>query len=250
MSAITVRREGRGPPVLLVHGGASPRTTWSSLRPLAKRWTLVIAYRRGYPPSPPARHDFDVDADDLAPLLRERPHVVAHSYGALGALLAAERSPTLVRSLVLIEPPLFLLAREDPAVAHLERLGEAFLRDGLGGDPIMLREFLRIAGATEIDDGPLPEAVAAGVRRAQGGRPPGETRPNVELLRDARIPTMIASGGHAVAIERLCDALATALGGRRLVCPGAGHFVAAAPGFTDELDRFLARTLDRPHNGP
>src|SRR5438045_9004916 len=85
MSAITVRREGRGPPVLLVHGGATPRTTWSSLRPLAKRWTLVVAYRRGYAPSPPARHDFDVDADDLAPLLRERPHVVAHSYGALGA---------------------------------------------------------------------------------------------------------------------------------------------------------------------
>jgi hypothetical protein len=27
---------------------------------------------------------------------------------------------------------------------------------------------------------------------------------------------------------------------RRIVAPGAGHFVAAAPGFADQLDRFLS----------
>ncbi|HEV3129947.1 MAG TPA: hypothetical protein VGY32_13250, partial [Solirubrobacteraceae bacterium] len=62
MSAITVLREGSGPEILLVHGGASPETTWGALRPLAARWTLAFAYRRGYPPSPPGEHDFDVDA--------------------------------------------------------------------------------------------------------------------------------------------------------------------------------------------
>ena len=59
------------------------------------------------------------------------------------------------------------------------------------------------------------------------------------LLRNERIPSLVASGGHAPALERICDALATALSAERLVAPGAGHFVAAAPGFTDRLEQFL-----------
>src|SRR5436853_40626 len=49
---ISVIREGSGPEVLLVHGGASPRTTWSALESLKPRWTLALVHRRGYPPSP------------------------------------------------------------------------------------------------------------------------------------------------------------------------------------------------------
>src|SRR5215210_6198603 len=105
MPAVAVLREGGGPEVLLVHGGASPDTTWGALAPLRARWTLARLYRRGYPPSPPAadgRHDFDVDAADVAALLGARPHVVAHSYGVLGTLIAAAREPARVRSLTLI----------------------------------------------------------------------------------------------------------------------------------------------------
>jgi pimeloyl-ACP methyl ester carboxylesterase len=72
MSQIAVIRAGEGPEVLLVHGGASPKTTWEGLGPLSARWTLAFAHRRGYPPSPPprgGRQDFEVDADDLVPLL-------------------------------------------------------------------------------------------------------------------------------------------------------------------------------------
>jgi pimeloyl-ACP methyl ester carboxylesterase len=53
VSAIAVIREGTGPEVLLVHGGASPETTWSGLEQLSERWTLIYVYRRGYDPSPP-----------------------------------------------------------------------------------------------------------------------------------------------------------------------------------------------------
>jgi hypothetical protein len=49
----------------------------------------------------------------------------------------------------------------------------------------------------------------------------------------------VASGGHAPALERICDALATELRAERLIAPGAGHFVAAAPGFADQLEEFL-----------
>lgn len=241
MADITVVREGSGPEVLLVHGGASPPTTWAGLAGLARRWTLVFVYRRGYPPSPPGTHDFDVDADDLAPLLDSRPHVVAHSYGVLGTLLAAGRRPAQVRSLTLIEPPLYHLTGDDPAVAHVKLLGDTVLRDGLDADPKMLREFLRLAGANNVDDGPLPDEVARGVRRAHGGRLPGEADPPLQALRDAKVPSLVASGGHAEALERICDALAAELSAQRIVVPGAGHFVAAAPGFADQLDRFLSR---------
>ena len=234
--------EGEGPEVLLVHGGASPETTWGALAPLRARWTLARVYRRGYPPSPPApegRNDFEVDATDVASLLDAPSHVVAHSYGVLGTLIAATRRPSQVRSLTLIEPPLYFVAAGDPEVARLERMGNAVLTHGLETDAATLREFLRLAGAPDVGDGPLPDEVARGVRRAHGGRLPGEARPALELIREAGIPSLVASGGHAAGLERICDALAEALDADRLVAPGAGHFVAAAPGFADRLDEFL-----------
>lgn len=240
MSEIAVIREGSGPEVVLVHGGASPATTWSSLSPLRERWTLVVVHRRGYPPSPPPdeRQDFDVDATDLLPLLDGRPHVVAHSYGGLAALIAAARRPKKVRSLTLIEPPVYLLP-EDPEVALLKRLGDAVLLDGLDAEPAMLREFLRLAGAPVVGDGPLPQDVARGVRRAHGGRLPGDAELRLDLLRDSGVRALVASGAHAEGLERICDALAEELRARRLVAPGAGHFVAAAPGFAAGLEEFL-----------
>ena len=42
MDAIAVMREGEGHEVLLVHGGASPRTTCAALAPLGARWTLAL----------------------------------------------------------------------------------------------------------------------------------------------------------------------------------------------------------------
>jgi pimeloyl-ACP methyl ester carboxylesterase len=241
VSEIAVTREGSGPEVLLVHGGASPATTWSSLlAALRERWTLLVAFRRGYPPSPPPdqRQDFEVDATDLEPWLAGRPHVVAHSYGCLGALITAAREPEQVRSLTLIEPPVYCVS-DDPQVARLRRLGDAVLIHGLDADPAMLREFVRLAGAPVPDDGPLPEDVARGVRRARGGRLPGEAQLRLEVLRDAGIPMLVASGAHAEGLERICDALAEALCARRMVAPGAGHFVAAAPGFAAGLEEFL-----------
>jgi len=242
VASIAVIREGTGPEVLLVHGGASPRATWSALGPLAARWTLALVHRRGYPPSPRLSgtvQDFEVDAADLASLLESRPHVVAHSYGVLGALIAATRTPAGVRSLTLIEPPLWYLAPGDAEVARLERLGDAVLTQGLDADAETLREFLRLAGASDVEDGPLPEAVAAGVRRAHGGRLPREARPRLEALGEAEVPSLVASGDHSPGLERVCDALADALGSERVIAPGAGHFVAAAPAFPDQLEAFL-----------
>ncbi|MEX2448627.1 MAG: alpha/beta hydrolase [Solirubrobacterales bacterium] len=213
MDALAVIRKGRGPEILLVHGDTRPYSTWEALAPLQARWTLALVHRRGYPPSPRpvnGREDFAVDAADLASLLHGRPHLVAHSYGALGALLAAARRPARVRSLTLIEPPLYgLLLRDDPEVARLERVSDT-------GE----------------------------------GRPPGKACCALGPLREAGVPTLVASGGHAVGVERICDALAAALRGERLVAPGAGCFVAAAPGFAESLERFLASPREPKYRHP
>jgi pimeloyl-ACP methyl ester carboxylesterase len=239
---MTICRAGEGPEVLLLHGGAPPEATWPALRTLADRWTLLTAYRRGYEPGvcPAAGiSDFAVDANDLGAALDGRIHVVAHSYGGLGALIAAARRPAAVASLTLIEPPIYFLTPEDVHVRRLRECGAAVLEDGLGADPVMLREFLRIAGASSVNDGPLSESTKRAVRRAQGNRLPEEARPDLGALRDSGVASMLVSGGHAEACERICDALAQRLGGERLTMPGAGHFVGRADGFADHLERFL-----------
>ncbi len=245
MTEIAVAREGNGPELLLVHGGSSPRTTWRSLRPLAAHWRLVIVHRRGYPPSPPGHHDFELDAVDLAPLLESRPHVVAHSYGVLGALIAATGNPDGVRSVTLIEPPLFHLAAGDPEVEELERMANAVLTRGMDAELTTLRGFLLLAGASQVPDGPLPAKLAHTIRRAHHGRLPGDARPTLQTLRDAEVPVLVASGGHSGALERICDALASELRAERLVVAGAGHFVQHSPEFTEHLTRHLAAAEER-----
>src|SRR5262249_35313817 len=149
----------------------------------------------------------------------------------------ARHSSSGVRSLTIIEPALWLLA-DDPEVARLKRMGDAVLTHGLETDAATLREFLQLAGAP-VGGGPLSEDVARGVRRAQGSRLPGEAQPALDVLRDSHVPALVVSGGHEVALERSCDALAAALRAQRLMAPGAGHFVAAAPGFADRLEQFF-----------
>ena len=238
---IAVIREGTGPEVLLVHGGASPATTWNGLEHLSKRWTLAYVFRRGFDPSPQppgGRQDFELDAADLIGVLNNRRHIVAHSYGAVGTVIAAIQRPAQVRSLTLLEPALFLPV-DDPEVARFRRMGDAVLTHGLDTEPAALHEFLKIAGAPVGDQGPLPKEVLRGVRRAHGSRSPGEARPALDVLRDAKIPTLVASGDHHPAVERMCDAVAIAVNAQRTKAPGAGHFVAAAPGFADRLEQFL-----------
>jgi pimeloyl-ACP methyl ester carboxylesterase len=239
MSEIAVTRTGEGPEVLLVHGGASAAATWRGLAGLAAEWTLVTVHRRGYPPSPPGRHEFELDAGDLAPLLRSRPHVVAHSYGCLGALIATGERPGLVRSLTLIEAPMTQLVKGDPDVERLEDIsGEVMIR-GLEAEPAKLREFLVLAGSGDLADGPLPERVARTVRRAQGGRLTTEARPDLGAIRAAGVPAVVVSGRHCAAIETVCDALALELGCERLVLGGADHFLQNDPRFAPLLSERL-----------
>jgi pimeloyl-ACP methyl ester carboxylesterase len=250
---IHVARDGIGAEVFLIHGGASPEATWAGLESLRQRWTVAVVYRRGFPPSPAppdARQDFEVDAADLISVLDGPRHVVGHSYGGTAALVAAGQRPDLFRSLVLLEPA-HSLAAEDPDVARLNKLGETVLAHGLETQPELLREFLRISGVA-VGDGPLPDEVINGIRRAHNSRSPYEARPAFSAIRNAGLPRLVVSGDHNAAIEKVCDALTHELAADRAVFPGGGHFIPRAPGFLGYLERYLSRSesdADQPPAG-
>ena len=112
---------GSGEPAVFVHGSLSwGAFAFRAQRPLASSRALLLPDRRGYRGSPAtARADFEVDAEDVAALLDEPAHLVGHSYGAVVALLVAARRPDIVRTLTVVEPAAFAIARGDPAVEEL-----------------------------------------------------------------------------------------------------------------------------------
>lgn len=105
---------GQGTPLVLVHGGVSDMRSWSNqAAPFAKRYRTIFYSRRYHRPNRPIAPDvpdpIDTHVEDLAGLidaLQASPaHVVGHSWGGLIVLMLALRRPDLLRSAVLIEPP-------------------------------------------------------------------------------------------------------------------------------------------------
>lgn len=215
--------------LVLVHGSVTnARLSWGKQRPLAKRYELVTPERPGFPGGPPAtRVDFEQDAAWLPSVVRAGDHLVAHSYGGLGALLAAPSLP--LASLTLLEPPAFRVAWDDPAVQEWVRAVLAIPR----GD---LDAFLRHVGAPFPLPDPPPADLAAGAETFWDERLPIEAE--FEL---APLPyrVLVVTGAHSAAFDAVADALVAALGAQREVLPGAGHAVQLAPGFNELLERFV-----------
>ena len=232
---------GSGPRVVLVHGSVTGVRAWTAQRELAARFRLEIVTRPGFPPLPPVESvDFEEHATLLAEHLTgdEAAHVVGHSYGGVVTLLAAAQAP--VRSLTVLEPPAYRVARGRPEVEELVTRFARHWRDGPRDPRAFLAGFLAGVGA-EIELGdPLPDWLEQGARTLMVERPPGEAEIPFERL--SGIPALVVSGGHSAAADAVCDVLERELGADRAVLPGAGHSVQRAPGFNAALSAFLTRT--------
>jgi pimeloyl-ACP methyl ester carboxylesterase len=234
---------GAGPRVVLVHGSVgNGAVTWSSLRPLAGRFALVVVDRPGYPPNPPLeRIDFETQAGEIAELLEPGDHLVGHSYGGVISLLAAARRPDAVRSLTVCEPPAFAVARGTPAVDELVARLAGFLAAGPHAPEAYLRGFLPLVGSDYAVPSPLPPLLEQGARAAIAERPPSEAEIPLSELAAAPFPKLVVSGAHSPALDAVCDALEAGLGAERAIVPGAGHGIPRAPGFGETLADFLVR---------
>lgn len=236
-----VHRWGRGPRVVLVHGGVlGGRETWRAQRPLTERWTLLAPDRPGHGQSPPARQDFEPESVLIADQMLDEPtHLVGLSYGAIVSMYAAARRPENMLSLTIVEPPAAGVARGVQAVDEFGAATRAVIESTDLGALTALRRFFPVAGVpVEVAD-PPPAVLAKGMLQLLGARPPDEAEPPLHELRDAPFRILVVSGGHSEANEIICDTIARETGAERAVCRGADHLVPEAPGFNDRLERFL-----------
>ena len=114
-----------GAPLVLVHGSWGDHENWATVRPALSRSFRVLSYdRRGHSRSerPAGQGSVREDVADLGALLEALSHAPAHvvgsSFGASIVLRLAAVRPELFRSLIVHEPPLFGLLKDEPDAAH------------------------------------------------------------------------------------------------------------------------------------
>ncbi len=140
--------QGKGVPVVFVHGGLEDYRAWQPQMEGFSQGYHAIAYsrRHNYPnarTAPGGDYSAIVDAEDLAALIQRLElapaHVVGLSYGAYAALFLAVKHPELVRSLVLSEPPVLRWLPELPGgkplfTAFMSKIWEPTTRGFRAGD--------------------------------------------------------------------------------------------------------------------
>lgn len=238
----------------MVHGSFTwGEDTWARQRELDDHYRLLVVDRCGHGDSPDTgRFGFEEQADDIAGLLGKSAHLVGSSFGAVLALIVAQREARRIRSLTVIEPPAWTLARGDPAVeeqlvgfslspSEAARLGPdlAFSRflEGIGAEPeeAALTEMDRKNTAASFQEPPLLEAPVS-----------------LESLSATNLPLLVVSGGlqaatqrfhnRRLAFRRVCEVLATIPGAEWAQFPSAGHSPHLEdPGFNPRLRAFLER---------
>jgi pimeloyl-ACP methyl ester carboxylesterase len=227
--------------VVLIHGSVGNASVWAPVRrALEGRFEVLAPTRGGYPPGPLLeRIDFERQAEELAPLLGERAHLVGHSYGGVIALLIAAAHPQRVASLAVSEPPAFGVARGLPAVDALAERIEEHFEHGPREPRAFAEGFLALVGS----EARLPERLAPdleqGIRATMAERNPAEAEIPLDALAAAPFPKLVASGAHNPAFDAICDVLEQRLGAERAVLPGAGHSLQRAPGYVERLSGFL-----------
>ena len=249
VGALFVRCVGRGPRVVLLHGGVlAGELCWSRQLRLADRFALELVDRAGYGRSQEVSpgEDLDADAPLVAGLLAEPAHLVGHSSGAVAAMLAAVLRPGGVLSLTLCEPPAFQVVPGSAEAQQMARDLERHLHRP-GDDAQWLRGFLAIVGRDVVIPDQLPPPLAHGVRAVRAvRRRPWQGELPVARLAAASFPKLVISGDHSPAFEAVCDALAAALQARRAHVTGAGH---ATPETGDVFNQVLEAFIDTAWRG-
>jgi pimeloyl-ACP methyl ester carboxylesterase len=231
------------PRLLLVHGSVvNAELTWNAQKPLAERFEVVAPNRRGFPPGPEVEQvDFEDEAARLEQFLEPGTHLVGHSYGGVISLLAAAKHPELIRSLTVVEPPAFGVARGVPAADEFMARIEEHWTNGPRDPAGFLRGFLALVGSSTPPGNFTPELLQ-GARTLMVERSPAEAVIPFAELAAAPFPKLVVSGGHSAAFEAVCDVLEKRLHAERAVLPGAGHSVQRlGEPFNELLSEFVLR---------
>lgn len=233
---------GDGVPAVFVHGSFGWGVdTFPEQRSLADEWRIILVDRRGFGGSRfSAAEGWPADMHDVAGLLNELgpAHLVGQSYGAVVALLAAGLAPEAVLSLTVIEPPAFEMALGDAdADAMVAALKPVFERAG----SLTAAEFTQSwARANGMPDERLAAWTAAfgeddwvAAEATRHERWPGDASIDVDALRAAPFPKVVARGGWPAAVAgrdgggrafaAVCRVIAEGIGARVVVFERSTH---------------------------
>jgi len=233
--------EGRGPSLVVVHGGWTDHTVWQSFADELMGSFRVIGYdRRGYSRSAdaPAPRTRRQDEDDLAGVIETlaggRAHVVASSFGGLVTLGLAARRPDLIWSMCVHEAPSPPLAGEgEPrrltreAVQGMRSVADQIeAGDEAAGARRFVEELALGPGAWEKLPERIRELFVTNARAfAAEQRDPDWARLDTAAITDRAHPTLLTKGTVGprwlqVLQDRLAEALPHA---ETAVVEGAGH---------------------------
>ena len=256
---------GRGPAVVLIHGGYLDHRLWDNeFRWLARDYRVVRYDVRAHGLSQTEAGSWS-DYEDLRALLDslgiERAAIVGHSMGGRIAADLALAYPSRVSALVFMGPGLSGAPFESDQI----RAYTAEMRQALGGQTFGPREFSRLIEvfAHWWCDGPsrAPSAVDPAVRAKvlemlAGSEQRWRLGDGSELeppawgrLREIRAPTLAVVGAlDVVDILEIVDSIAAQVAGaRRVVIQGAAHAVnlEKPAEFEAAVRPFLAEHLSR-----
>lgn len=239
-----------GARVVLVHGGvqgsrARGAAHFRAQQALAAQGYQVLVPDRpghGESPAPGRPDDAEADAGVVLPLLGERAHLVGHSFGGAVALAAAARHPASVSSLTLIEPGLQAVALNHLTVLRfVARL--VFAQKWPGTDAARLERFATLMRIPPGHGGATGDAVEeAAMGRAMAAlRPParGAVLRELEVIRGARVPLLVVTGGWSAAVDLTGEAVARLGGGAHELVACPHHFPQDQPAFNERLVRFF-----------
>lgn len=196
---------GTGDPVLLIHGtGVAATFAPQMTQPALAKYRLIRFHRRGFAGSSRAPVPFSIkdQAADAAALLKSlgiaRAHIVGHSFGGSVALQLALDQPEMVRSLVVMEPPIF-----DPnaAVSPFAALEKTYQSgDKLGA----------MATFSQMSYGADWRTLAA---RVPGG--PAQVEKDVDTVFQSEAPSMVKWGFGQAEAARIKQPIIYVTGGGR-----------------------------------
>ena len=252
---IAGRRDGSGPPVLLLHGG--PGLGFDYLRDLADELAqendVAWYQQRGLAPSAVGEpYTVAADVHDAGRVLDalgwERAYVVGHSWGGHLALHVAEALPARLSGVLAVDPlgsvgdgrwPEFdeeIVRRTPEELRERVRELDALTTEG-GADDELALELMRLVWPAYFADPdrapPMPALRIASERSAQMGSSILAELPSLEAgLPEIRVPVGFVHGSRSpMPLAASTDAAARIPGAWVDVVDGAGHFVwVEAPG--------------------
>jgi pimeloyl-ACP methyl ester carboxylesterase len=211
-------------------------------------------------PSPEKRHTFASDAAavlvQIGRLGAEQVHLVGHSYGGLVAIEVAATRPDLIRSLHLIEPPMFAVVPEKEAAQAMNREARRIQaeRERMGDEASTEAFFAMIDMAravARLRDTPEWGRFTTYAARFAGSEPAGDFPVSTLERLPGDVPIALYTGGRShPALREITAALAKRLPRARVIdIAGANHAVqrAGAPFVSRLLS--IADAADAAVNG-